>query len=259
MRVTILGSGSATGTPTVGRGWGKCDPGNPRNRRLRPSILVADGPTAILVDTSPDLRQQLLNAEVSRLDAVLFTHYHADHLHGIDDLRPVNQAMDAPLDAYADAETMNVIAARFGYVFEPLAAGAQTYYKPTLVPRQFKSGETFAIGGVEVTPFDQDHGHCTSIGFRFGSFAYSTDLTALDEHAFGVLDGVETWIIGTLTDRPHPTHAHVDKALAWIERVKPRRAFLTHLGIGLDYGALAARLPPGVEAAYDGLIIESGG
>ena len=155
MRVTILGSGSATGTPAVGRGWGKCDPDNPRNRRLRPSILVEDGPTAILVDTSPDLRQQLLNADVSRLDAVLFTHYHADHVHGIDDLRPINRAMEAPLDVYADAATMAVIGERFGYVFEPLAEGAETYYKPTLVPRHLIAGESFAIDAVEVTPFEQ--------------------------------------------------------------------------------------------------------
>lgn len=258
MRVTILGSGSATGTPEVGRGWGKCDPDNPRNRRLRPSILVENGPTTILVDTSPDLRQQMLNADVSRLDAVLYTHYHADHMHGIDDLRPINRAMEAPLDVYADAETMAVLGARFGYVFEPLAEGAETYYKPTLVPRHFEAGESFAIENIEVIPFEQDHGFCTSMGFRFGPIAYSTDLTALNEAAFRVVEGAETWIIGTLTDRPHPTHAHVDKALTWIERVKPRRAVLTHLGTGLDYGALAARLPPGVEPAYDGLVIESG-
>ncbi|MDP7241886.1 MAG: MBL fold metallo-hydrolase [Rhodospirillales bacterium] len=258
MRVTILGSGSATGTPAVGRGWGQCDPDNPRNRRLRPSILVEDGPTAILVDTSPDLRQQLLNADVSRLDALLYTHYHADHVHGIDDLRPINRAMEAPLDVYADAETMAVVRERFGYVFEPLAEGAETYYKPTLVPRDLEIGKTIAIGGIEIIPFEQDHGFCTSIGFRFGPIAYSTDLTVLDEVAFGVLEGVEVWIIGTLTDRPHPTHAHVDKALAWIDRIKPQRAILTHLSTGLDYGALAQRLPPGVEPAYDGLIIESG-
>ena len=143
-------------------------------------------------------------------------------------------------------------------VFEPLAEGAETYYKPTLVPRHFEAGESFAIENIEVTPFEQDHGFCTSMGFRFGPIAYSTDLTALNEAAFRVVEGAETWIIGTLTDRPHPTHAHVDKALTWIERVKPRRAVLTHLGTGLDYGALAARLPPGVEPAYDGLVIESG-
>jgi phosphoribosyl 1,2-cyclic phosphate phosphodiesterase len=259
MRVTILGSGSATGTPEVGRGWGKCDPDNPRNRRLRPSILVENGPTTILVDTSPDLRQQLLNANVSRLDAVLFTHFHADHVHGIDDLRSINRAMDAPLDAYADAETMAVIGERFGYAFEPLAEGSETYYKPTLVPRHIDAGESFSIEDIKVTPFEQDHGFCTSMGFRFGPIAYSTDLTDLNVDAFRVVEGVETWIIGTLTDRPHPTHAHVEKALAWIERVKPRRAVLSHLGTRLDYAVLAARLPLGVEPAYDGLIIESGG
>ena len=257
MRVTILGSGSSTGTPAVGLGWGRCDPGNLRNRRLRASVLVEDGATTILIDTSPDLRQQLLAAGVGRLDAVLYTHYHADHLHGIDDLRPVNQAMKGPLHIYAEEETLAVIRKRFGYAFEPLAEDVTNYYKPTLVPHTITDGEVFRIGGIDVTVFEQDHGYCASMGFRFGPVAYSTDLMGLTEDAFRALEGVEAWIIGTLTDKPHPTHAHVGKALEWIERVRPKRAVLTHLGIDLDYGALEESLPDGVEPAYDGMVIEA--
>jgi len=257
MKITILGSGGSSGTPAVSYGWGKCDPENPRNRRLRPSILVEDGDTAILVDTSPDLRQQLLNADVSMLDAVLQTHSHADHLHGIDDLRPINRAMNAPLDLYADAATLEDVGKRFGYVFEPLAADATMYYKPTLNARTIGGGDHFTVGGIDIDVFVQDHGYCKTLGFRFGPIAYSTDVVELPEKAFAMLDGVDTWIIGTLVDKEHPTHAHVDKALGWIDRIKPRRAVLTHLGLGFDYQELSDRLPDGVEAAYDGMILEA--
>ena len=255
LKVTILGCGGSSGTPGVDWGWGECDPDNPKNRRLRPSILVEDGATKILVDTSPDLRQQLLNAGVSRLDAVLYTHYHADHLHGIDDLRPINRVINAPLDVYADKETLDVIDKRFGYVLEPLANGAGMYYKPTLEPHEIAPGDTLTIGGIDIDVFGQDHGYCDTLGFRFGPIAYSTDLTRLPEESFQMLEGIEVWIIGTLTDFEHPTHAHVDKALQWIDRIKPKRGVLTHLSGKLDYAALMARLPDGVEPAYDGLEI----
>ncbi|MBT3237689.1 MAG: MBL fold metallo-hydrolase [Rhodospirillaceae bacterium] len=255
MKVTILGCGGSSGTPAVGYGWGGCNPENPKNRRLRPSILVEHGDTTILVDTSPDLRQQLLNADISRLDAVLLTHFHADHLHGIDDLRPINRAMNATLDLYADVATIEAVNQRFGYVFEPLAENATMYYKPTLVPETIGDGDRLSIGGIDIDVFVQEHGYCQTLGFRFGDIAYSTDVVELPDHAFQVLDGVHTWIIGTLVDKPHETHAHVDKALQWIERVRPKRAVLTHLGLGLDYDELSERLPDSVEAAYDGLIL----
>ncbi|MBC8268271.1 MAG: MBL fold metallo-hydrolase [Rhodospirillaceae bacterium] len=257
MKVTILGCGGSSGTPAVGRGWGKCDPNNPKNSRLRPSILVENGDTCLLVDTSPDLRQQLLSADVNRLDAVLFTHYHADHLHGIDDLRQINREMNAAIDVYADADTLHVIKERFGYVLEPLAENADIYYKPTLVPHELNDGDTLNIGNIDIQVFSQDHGFCDTLGFRFGPIAYTTDVVELPENAFDILKGVDTWIIGTLIDHPHPTHAHVDKALGWIERIAARRGVLSHLGYGFDYDTLNKRLPDHVEPAFDGMILEA--
>ncbi|HJO68425.1 MAG TPA: MBL fold metallo-hydrolase [Rhodospirillales bacterium] len=256
MRLTILGCGSSSGTPSVDGGWGRCDPANPRNRRLRPAVLVENGDSRLLVDTPPDLRQQLIDTGVDALDAVLFTHYHADHLHGIDDLRPVNRRMRAPLDAYADVETFRIIGERFGYVLTPLPPETDFYFKPVLVPHLIRPGESFDVGAIPVTPFDQDHGVCRTLGFRFRSIAYSTDVVRLDADALATLGGVAVWIIGTLGERPHPTHAHVDLALEWIEVVKPGRTILTGLGSGLDYETLKRRLPAGVEPAYDGMVIE---
>jgi len=257
MKVTILGCGSATGTPAVGRGWGDLDPKNPKNSRLRPSILVENGNTCILVDTSPDLRRQLLNAEVDRLDAVLYTHYHADHLHGIDDLRQINRSMNAAIDMYADVDTMDSIKQRFGYVLEPLSDGATSYFKPTLNPHTLHDGDKLTIGDVDIEVFVQDHGYCKTLGFRFGPIAYSTDVVEMPEKAFDILDGVDTWIVGALIDQPHSTHAHVDKALNWMERVGPRRGVLTHMGFGFDYEVLKSRLPDHVEPAFDGMILEA--
>lgn len=257
LNVTILGSGASGGTPTIDGGWGKCDPGNPKNRRTRPSILVESGNTRILVDTSPDLRGQLLDAGISTVTALVYTHSHADHVHGIDDLRAVNRALGGPLDVYSDRATLDTIRKRFPYVFEPLSEGARFYYKPALIPHMVGSGASWTIGHILVTSFEQHHGFSKTLGFRFGSVGYTTDVVDLSEEAFSVLRGIDTWIIGTLTDRPHPTHCDVGKALDWIRRIKPRRAVLSHLGETLDYAGLAARLPTGVEPAYDGMIIEA--
>jgi len=257
MTVRILGSGASSGTPTVDRGWGNCDSDNPKNRRTRPSILVESENTRILVDTPPDLRAQLLAAGVSTVTALLYTHSHADHVHGIDDLRAVNRALNAPLDVYSDRTTLDTIRQRFPYVFEPLNKDARFFYKPTLIPHLVRSGDSWSIGCIQVTTFEQHHGFSKTLGFRFGSAAYTTDVVDLSEEAFSLLRGTETWIIGTLSDRPHPTHCDVDKALKWIRRIKPRRAVLSHLGESLDYATLAARLPDGVEPAYDGMMIES--
>lgn len=257
MRVTVLGCGSSSGTPSVEGGWGVCDPKNPKNRRLRPSILVEGGGKSVLVDTSPDLREQLLAAEVQHLDAVLYTHAHSDHLHGIDDLRGVNRRMNAAIPVFADAVTLESIGQRFPYVLEPLAEGATHYYKSTLEPQiAVAHGETFLAGGFSVTAIEQDHGYINTTGFRINDFGYSTDLITMHEDGFDVMAGVKVWMLGTFGDKPHPTHLDVNRALEWIERVKPERAYLTHLGYGLDYAKLQAQLPDNVFVAYDGLVID---
>ena len=254
MKVTILGSGGASGVPSISAGWGRCDPDNPRNRRRRPSILVEREDTCLLVDTSPDLRMQLLDAEVKRLDAVLYTHDHADHLHGIDDLREINRAMKAPIPIWATSEVLATIGQRFGYVLEPQHPDTPVIYKPLLEPRLIEG--PFRIGGIDVVPFDQDHGYCRTTGFRFAKLAYSTDVVELPEAAFAALEGIEVWIVGCLLNAPHPTHAHVDKVLEWIKRVSARRVIITHMGTGLDSAALKARLPAHAEPGYDGMVIE---
>lgn len=253
MRVTILGCGGSYGVPMIGNNWGNCDPANPKNRRRRPSILVEDGATRILVDTSPDLREQLLSAGVVHLDAVVYTHGHADHTHGIDDLRALNILMGAPIPVYADAGTLASLRKRFDYCFQPLKAGLG-YYKPTLVPHVIEG--LFVVGRTEIVPFVQDHGYMTSLGFRFGRFAYSTDVVNLDETAFAALEGVEVWVVDAVREVPHPVHAHLARTLGWIERLRPARAYLTHMNHTMDYDTLMRKLPPGVEPAYDGLVID---
>ena len=256
MRVTILGSGSSGGTPQPGRGWGICDPTNPKNRRRRPSILVENQGTTVLVDTSPDLREQLLDADVNRLDAVVYTHAHADHLHGIDDLRGINRAMNAPIDAYADDDTMAIIHQRFGYVLKPLPPTATSIFKPTLIPHALNDRESVEIGSLTFSGFTQDHGFSQTMGFRINNVGYTTDVVEMPEHAFEILAGIDVWIIGTFIDRPHPTHVDVDRALGWIERVRPTRGILTHLSQSLDHENLSAYLPEGVVPAYDGMVID---
>lgn len=253
MRVTILGCGGSTGVPAIGNRWGACDPADPKNHRRRASILVETQGTRILVDTTPDLREQLLDAQVSRLDAVLYTHAHADHSHGIDELREICRLMDAPVPIFADAKTLDDLQQRFAYCFTPLTQEA-IYYKPVLVPHVIDG--RFRVGPVEVVPFEQDHGFSTSQGFRFGRFAYSTDVVRLDEAAFAALEGIDVWVVDCVRVDPHPVHAHLPLTLSWIERVKPRRAILTHMNNTLDYQALSRRLPPGVEPGYDGLMID---
>ena len=262
LAVTILGSGSSTGVPRVGAGWGACDPGEPRNRRRRCSILVEktgpEGTTAVLVDTSPDLRQQLLDAEVTRLDAVLFTHDHADHTHGIDDLRPLVLHMRRRIPAYADATTAAVLRARFGYCFEtPPGSG----YPPILDEHRIVVPRPVVIqgpgGAVEAEPFRMIHGPTEATGFRFGSLAYAPDVSVMPPESVERLRGLEVLIVDALRYTPHPTHFSVADALALIKEVRPRRAVLTNLHSDIDYDTLGRELPDGVVPAFDGMRIEA--
>ena len=254
MKVTILGCGGAAGVPGISAGWGACDATNPKNRRRRSAILVEEGATTILVDTPPDLRDQLLDAQVRRLDAVIYTHDHADHMHGIDDLREINRVTRDWLPVWGNAQTLATATLRFSYAFEPVDDIGKMVYRPLLKPCEITG--PFSVGGIDVVPFDQDHGFCRTLGLRFGKIAYSTDVVELPEASFDALAGVDLWIIGCLVDSPHATHAHVDKALDWIERIKPKRAVITHMGSRLDYQTLVARLPENVIPAHDGLVLE---
>jgi phosphoribosyl 1,2-cyclic phosphate phosphodiesterase len=264
LEAAILGSGSSGGVPRVGGpdgtgDWGACDPGNPKNRRRRCSLLVrrksAAGETTVLVDTAPDLREQLLDAHVKRLDAVLITHDHADQLHGIDDLRAIVYGMRRRIDVYSDSGAIDRIRRRFGYCFE-VPAGSD--YPPILnahaIPAPFRSFDVGGPGGaIPVQTFEQSHGRIRSLGFRFGPIAYSSDVNGLPEEAFKTLEGVKIWIVDALRYTPHPTHANVATALEWIARVKPNHAVLTNLHVDLDYETLKRELPKGVEPAYDGM------
>lgn len=256
MKVTILGCGSAAGTPTVSGGWGKCDPKNPKNRRLRASILVEKGPTRILIDTSPDLREQMLSAELKGLEAVLFTHGHADHIHGIDDIREINRMTMKPLPIFATLEILQILEMRFGYVFKGVPPD-RPMFRPWLIPNAIAPGDTFAVGNIKVQAFLQDHGYgVQTMGFRFGDIVYSTDLVELPEVSKPVIAGAKVWILGVLSDMPYATHVHVEKALGWIEELKPQRTIITHMSNALDYDAMIAHLPVGVTPAFDGMTIE---
>ncbi len=253
MKVTVLGCGASWGVPAIGPDWGRCDPSEPRNRRRRCSLLIESRGQALLIDTSPDLREQLLDANVFRIDAVLLTHAHADHLHGVDDLRMVNRLSGKPIPLYTSADILAEVERRFAYTLLPPVPG-RPLYRPALTGQPIDG--PFTAAGMPVVAFTQDHGHGTTLGFRVGAAAYSTDVTRLDEAAFAALAGVELWVVDCMRRAPHPTHSHLAKTLAWIERVKPRRALLTHMDQSLDYRELAAELPPCVEPAYDGLTIE---
>ena len=260
--ITILGCGSSTGVPRLGGAdgggdWGACDPTNPKNRRRRCSIFVARGETQLLVDTSPDLREQLLSARVKHLDAVLMTHPHADQTNGIDDLRPLTFLMHRRVDMHADAATLAHLKRQFAYCFES-PQGSE--YPPIITGHEIAEPfREFAIRGaggpIPVLAFWQQHGRVRSLGYRFGPVAYSSDANDLDEAAFTALAGVDLWIVDALRYKEHPTHANVETAIAWIERVKPRRAILTNLHMDLDYERLKSELPKGVEPAYDGMAI----
>jgi phosphoribosyl 1,2-cyclic phosphate phosphodiesterase len=256
VKVTVLGCGPSWGVPKVGGDWGQCDPANPRNRRRRAGIVVEEAGAAVLVDTPPDLREALLQCGIAHIDAVIFTHAHADHLHGIDDLRVPCVLLGRSIPAFGDAATLVEIGERFAYAYagsyHPGKAGYE--FRAILEPHEV-TGQ-FTAAGLAVTSFHQAHGRLPSLGLRFGKFAYSTDAAALDEAAFAALEGVEVWMVDCMRRAPHPTHSHLAQTLAWIDRVGPARAILTHMDESLDYDTLRRELPKDVEPAYDGMTIE---
>ncbi len=261
IEVRLLGCGGSAGVPLIGgadgRGdWGACDPGEPRNRRSRASILVRQNEQSLLVDTAPDMRAQLLANAVARVDAILFTHAHADHITGLDDVRILNRIAGRPLETFATEATLGELARRFDYAFKPWQPPG--FYRPVLHPHPVRPGERVTMAGMAVTLIDQDHGFTRTLGLRIGDFAYCTDVVALDETAFAALAGVDTWVIGCFQRAPHRTHAHLERVLEWTRRVGARRSVLTHMGNDLDWGWLTATLPAGVEPGFDGMTLEIG-
>lgn len=259
LTVTILGSGSSGGVPRPGSGWGACDPSNPKNRRRRCSILVTrsgpGGVTRVLVDTSPDLREQLLSAEVPALDGVLMTHDHADHTHGIDDLRALVLHMRQRIRIYADTATEASLRSRFGYLFETPPG---SYYPPILDLDQITAGRPQTIEGaggpITALPFRVEHGpNYQALGFRFGDLAYLPDVSLIPPAAREVMADLDVLILDCLRETPHPSHFHLAQSLEAIAALKPRRAILTNLHVDLDYASLSSRLNEGVEVAFDGL------
>lgn len=250
MKLRILGCGTSSGVPRVGNDWGSCDPAEPRNRRRRVSILVEHEGARILVDTGPDLREQLLDAEVADVEAVIWTHDHADHCHGIDDLRQLFHARGAPVRGYARPETLESLRARFAYAFE----GKDGY--PPVVEGKFLPDD-FEVNDIRVRIVDQPHGAITSAGIRFdaggSSIGYATDFNLFTDDMASLYRGLDVLVIDALRRHPHPTHPHLDQALEWIDAVQPARAILTHMDNSMDYRTLRAELPHPVEPGYDGL------
>ncbi|MEL6960495.1 MAG: MBL fold metallo-hydrolase [Pseudomonadota bacterium] len=254
----ILGCGSSGGVPRLGGQWGACDPANPKNVRKRCSLLVtretANGKTQVLIDTSPDMRQQLLDAEVGQLDAVLFTHSHADHVHGLDDIRMIVYNMRARMNVWADGDTGNQLLARFGYAFVQPAGSSY----PPICDLHTIEGDVVidgAGGPITFTPFEVEHGSIDALGFRIGDAAYLPDVSDIPDAAWPALQDLDLWIVDALRRDPHPTHAHLEKTLEWIDHVQPKQAVLTNMHIDLDYQTLMDETPDHIQPAFDGLTL----
>lgn len=252
MKVRILGCGTSTGVPKIGNDWGQCDPAEPRNARLRTSILVESAGERLLVDCGPDLRQQLLAAETDRLAGVIVTHAHGDHCHGIDELRPVSQAIGGSLPLYARSHVLDQLKLRFEYAF-----ARSDFYRPIVEPREI--GADLRVGEAVIRFVDQPHGDLTSLGLRFDeadfSVGYAIDFNAISDDMASLYEGVDVWIADCLTRTPHPTHMHLDGVLGAARDLHVGQVYLVHMGNGLDYRTLAAELPDWAAAAYDGLEI----
>ncbi len=254
MKITILGCGPSGGVPLLGCDCAVCASDNPKNKRTRTSILLEIDGFRLLVDSSPDLRQQCLAHDIFSVDAIFYTHAHADHCHGIDDIRSLNFHKNGAIDIYADAHTLSEIRERFAYIFTPhnLAHG---YYKPLLTPHEFAADAFMINEKIKVQPFLQQHGKTFSQGFRIGNFAYSTDVTNFPAESEKYLENLDLWIVDCLRITHAPTHAHLEQSLKWIERFRPKRAVLIHMGHELEYADLLSQLPDNVAPAYDGMTI----
>jgi phosphoribosyl 1,2-cyclic phosphate phosphodiesterase len=252
LTVTILGCGTSSGVPRIGNDWGDCDPLEPKNRRTRVSILVESATTRILVDTSPDMRHQLLAADVIDIDAILWTHDHADHCHGIDDVRQIFHHRREAVQGYGRAETMQHLRRRFTYAFE-----GRHGYPPTVAAHDLP--DDMRIGDIGIACVDMPHGHIYSTGFRFsheGSHVgYATDFHEITPAMLALFDGLDLWVVDALREKPHPTHPHLAMTLEAVATVSPKRAILTHMDQSMDYATLRSTLPPGVEPGYDGMVV----
>lgn len=253
LKLTILGCGTSSGVPRIGNDWGACDPDEPKNRRSRASILIESATTRLLVDTSPDMHAQLLAADVLEIDAILWTHDHADHCHGLDDVRQLYHHRRTPVPAYARAQTLKQLQRRFAYAFE----GRQGYHA-TMEPHPLPDG--LRIGDIDIACVDQPHGEIYSTGFRFThagrSIGYATDFHALTPEMLALYDRLDIWVVDALREKPHPTHPHLALTLDGIDAARPQRAILTHMDQSMDYATLCNTLPPGIEPGYDGMVIE---
>lgn len=251
MRIIFLGSGTSLGVPTIGCPCDVCQSENPKNRRTRPSVLVMTGGKNIVIDTSTDFRQQAIREGIRKIDAVLYTHSHADHILGLDDLRPFNYWQGIHIPCYGNASTMDRICDMFGYVFsEPQAGGSMPRIEPHVIEGPFE------FQGMRITPLPVLHGQIPVNGYRIGNFSYITDCSEIPSNTYDLLMGTSLLVLGVLRYEPHPTHLSLDKALDIIDRVKPKQTFFTHLSHSFDHDEANAGLPPDVRLSYDGLEID---
>jgi phosphoribosyl 1,2-cyclic phosphate phosphodiesterase len=253
MKLTVLGSGSSSGVPYITGEWGDCDSDERKNRRTRSSVLIESGGARVLVDTGPDFREQFLRAGSGPIDGIIYTHGHADHVHGIDDVRAINHQMQKQIPAFGYDECLTEIARRFDYVFKP-PRPQFGWFRPSLGANPIEDGD-LRIGGADFQIFEQDHGVCRTTGIRIGDIAYSTDVVKLNAEALQALKGIKTWVVGCLRREPHQVHAGLDQVLKWADLIGPERVYLTHMNASMDYRTLMSELPNGVEPAYDGLVI----